>query len=213
MRRANFATMPVPDPAWGERLAGPDAKHLAFFDAQLKKSLRPQQWLGRAGPLMFGAAFAMAVLPLGVPGEASLLVSTLGVLGILFMFDVAWVTRRMSFAVHRMWGVYERGFVAPWYRKGGRRMLIPWPEVRLLRFRRMEAQDPRTKAASELFLIRAVDTEGLHHRFWESELTESWGFTREEAAAFREAFVAAASKYLTPERWVIEPELSHDRTP
>lgn len=209
MAGSKNAYMKAPDPTWGAQLFGPEGRHLAVFDQWRDKTVRLHRRILAVGLALLGASVLTALLPLSVPLEA---VGIPGGVGLILMAGGLWIPWRLSFAFHRMWGVYEAGFVAPSYLKGGWEPLVGWTDVELLRLRRMKTFDPKTKAEGEQFLLRAVDGHRMHHRIWESELTKNWGFTREEAEAFREGFMAAARAHLPPDKVALEESVSEDGT-
>jgi len=209
MAAAKNAYMKAPDPTWGDRLFGPQEHHLAVFDKWRDKTVRLNRRILLAGLALSGVGLLTGLGPLTFPiGARSVLASA----GLFLLAGGIWIPWRLSFACHRMWGVYDAGFVAPLYIKGGWQPLVRWSDVELLRLRRMKMFDPKAKAEGEQFLIRAVDRQGWHHRIWESVLTHNWGFTREEAQSFKEGFMAAARAHLPPEKVVVEEGVSQDGT-
>lgn len=210
MAGSRNAYMVAPDPQWGTKVFGPEERHLAKFDKWRDGALRLHRRILGIGLGLVAASLVTTFARLGLPLAA---ITIPGALGFLLVAGGLWVPWRLSFACHRMWGVYDAGFVAPFYPKGGWEPLVRWSDVQLLRLRRMRAFDAKTKTEGEQFLIRALDRHRMNHRFWESELTQMYGFSPEEARLFKEGFIAAARARLPAAKVVVEEDVSADGSP
>jgi hypothetical protein len=202
-----LAYQKAPDPAWGPQLVGADAAHLAFFDATVKKMVRRHLAVALVGLAMLLGALAWRQVTgnriVGGPPQVFLV----AVGGVIALFGGLWIPLQLSFAARRMWGIYERGVVAPFYDRGGPAGLVPWEDISIVKVRRMRGtgKDP----GAEVFLFRFEEWTNAYalHRIWESVLQQWFGYKPEESIRFREEILAAIRPFLTPAQIVVETEI------
>ena len=201
--------MQAPLEEWGAPLLLPDAEHLKRYDRFC------WQWRTGFGTLSLAGLglLALAILgpsdwfrPLNARGVT--IGGTIGIVGFFLAMVGWWMLLRFFFAFHRQWGLYERGFVAPAYRKGGWDLFVPWEQVKLLKVRRMVAHRKGTHREGEAFLFRLEDKRGRVHRFHEEVFVAYFGYSSDQCAKLKEELFVHFRPRLSPEQIVVEAELS-----